>query len=288
MPLPLISVIIPARNAVRTLARTLDSLFSQEYPDLEVIVIDGASTDGSVEVIKGYGDRLKWWISENDTGQSHAINKGLAYASGDVVNWLCSDDVLRPGALNAVGSFFEQHADVDIYAGRCQRVDVGLTAVNPVIRSENNLHWFPSANCIAQPSCFFRRRLLQRTPPLDETLHYTMDFELYNYFHSLSARWAFTDEVLSEWEFSPNTKSGSGREKIVAELEQVYLRYTKEFIPLVSIHRRFRMPVERAAKRLGPWFYWGVYLPYTIGFIALLSPVYGYSRVRRMNWKPYL
>jgi glycosyltransferase involved in cell wall biosynthesis len=286
-PLPAISIVVPNFNGVATLGRTLESLVSQDYPDLEIIVCDGGSTDDSRAIIHRYSDRITWWCSEPDHGQSHAINKGFARATGEILNWLGSDDELRPGALRAVGEFFRDNADADVLAGATQQTDLGEPRNTFVIRSLNHLDWFPAANCIAQPSCFFRRGLMQRQPLLDETFHYAMDFELYNYFRSVNAGWAFTDTVFSDYAFSSETKSGSGGDKIIAELERIYERYRPQRVPLTALHRRLRLPMERLANRHGRLFHWAAYVPYSVAVIAMLAPFYGFTQVRRMCWRAY-
>ena len=95
---PVISVVVPNFNGAATLADTLASLVEQDYPHKEILVVDGGSTDASVHIIQRYAEHIAWWVSEKDNGQSSAINKGLARAKGQVVNWLCSDDRLEKGA----------------------------------------------------------------------------------------------------------------------------------------------------------------------------------------------
>src|SRR6185369_4871040 len=99
---PLITLVTPSLNQGRYLEATLASVIAQDYPRLELIVVDGGSVDGSVEIIRRHADRLSWWVSEPDKGQSDALIKGFSRANGDVMNWLNADDLLRPGALFAV------------------------------------------------------------------------------------------------------------------------------------------------------------------------------------------
>src|SRR5262245_17911524 len=117
MELPLISIVTPSFNQAAFLEETLRSVTAQEYPRVEHIVIDGGSTDGSVDILRRHAAGLRAWVSEKDRGQSHAINKGFAIASGDVLTWLNSDDTLLPGALRAVGETFARRADVDLVYG---------------------------------------------------------------------------------------------------------------------------------------------------------------------------
>lgn len=288
VPLPTISVVVPTFNGGRTLDRALESLFSQNYPGLEVIVCDGGSADGSAKIIARHADRLAWHCSEPDRGQSHAINKGFARATGEIVNWLCSDDVLLPGALAAVGRYFAEHFDCDVLAGHARQVDPSGGQPDIVLRSEPKLASLPAANCIVQPACYYRRCVLDRQPPVDEDLHYVMDLELWNDLHARGARFHFIDEVLAVYEFSPGTKSGSGGEKIIAELECVYQRYSGDRFPLTWWHRRLRYPIERWVHRHpSPLAMACVYWPWRAATSLALAPAYGFARAARMSWLPY-
>src|SRR5687767_14913471 len=111
MAAPRITIVTPSFNQAQYLEQTLRSVLDQDYPNLDYIVVDGGSTDGSVEIIRRYADRLSWWVSEKDDGQSHAINKGFARAGGEVFGYINSDDILYPGALDAVARAYGAGAE---------------------------------------------------------------------------------------------------------------------------------------------------------------------------------
>ena len=116
--LPKISIITPSFNQGPFLEETILSVLQQGYPNLEYIIIDGGSTDESVGIIKRYQDRLHYWVSEKDSGQSEALNKGLRRATGDIIGWLCSDDLYLPGTFEKVVRIFEQHPAAGMLHGR--------------------------------------------------------------------------------------------------------------------------------------------------------------------------
>src|ERR1051326_2842776 len=125
MTLPRITVITPSFNQAEFLAQTITSVLGQKYPNIEYMVIDGGSTDGSVDIIRRYEKDLAYWVSEKDRGQTHAINKGLRRATGEIIAYLNSDDYYLPSAFDRVAAHFRAHPDVDLIHGRCRTVDVG-------------------------------------------------------------------------------------------------------------------------------------------------------------------
>ncbi len=286
---PNISIVIPNYNGGATIGETLQSLIDQNYPGLEILVVDGGSTDNSIAVIKQYERHIAWWVSQKDHGQSDAINKGLARATGEIVNWLCSDDVLLPGALHAVAQHFLNPAQPDVVAGACRFVYRQNPARNRLeIPTASLAAIMPSCNPIPQPGCFFRRALLTRAPILEETLHYTMDLDLWMYFRQNGAQWHFIPDVLAEMRFSEGNKTSTGGLAITLELELIYRRYVEERIPLTYWHRRLRYPLERIRHyHRGPLFGFLLYYPYQCSIILLLSPFYGFARVRHMNWADF-
>lgn len=289
-PLPSISIVVPNFNGGPTIEATLVSLIEQNYPGLEILVVDGGSTDSSVDIIRKYERHVAWWVSEKDRGQANAINKGFARAKGEIVNWLCSDDVLLPNALLTVGRIFAAESDVDVVAGTTLEHFADRRRPDRLFKASKELiDILPVNNPCAQPSCFYRKRLIQnRSTPLDESYTYAMDTELWTYFHSIGARWKMIDEILCRAVQSDGNKTSTGAEKITRELERLYKTYVHESIPLTYWHRLLRYPLERVRrKHRGALFAYLVYFPYQCAIIALLSPFYGFRRVRWMNWAEF-
>ena len=283
--LPVITVIVPNLNGGKTLGKALASVLDQPYPKIELIVVDGGSTDNSLDVIREYEDSLSWWVSEGDRGQSHAINKGIAKSSGEVLNWLCSDDVLLPGSLSRVGHVFMSHPEVDVLAGageivfRDHRRRDYVESPSPAF-----LDLLPAYNGIVQQSCFWRKRILKRDPPLDEGLHYAMDVELWCHFKAGNARWEFTPDILSCFVLDVGTKTSTGGKKVARELEKVYLAYSSEKIPLTFWYRHLRYPFERLLRRDRGLLRLSVLRVIQVLYVAALIPFYGYRKVRYMSW----
>lgn len=181
MMYPKISIITPSYNQGRFLEKTILSVLEQGYPNLEYIIIDGGSSDGSVEIIKKYADRLAYWVSEPDHGQSHAINKGFTRATGEIFGWLNSDDWYHPGALLAVAEAFAANPEAGAVVGGGEMVDE--TCNQLLYKSPNAVdfhflcHWLD--DFFWQPSCLFTRVAWERCGPLDESIHFAMDLDLW-------------------------------------------------------------------------------------------------------------
>lgn len=176
MSLPKISLVTPSFNQGAYIEQTICSVLDQQYPDLEYMIIDGGSSDESVDIIRKYAKYLKYWVSEPDEGQSHAINKGISRCTGDVFNWINTDDYYEPQALWQVGQCFEDPR-IEVLAGRSRSFDAqGSSVINaPSALYNNNLAKTIGWARIDQPATFFRRSVVEQLGNLDTRLHYLMD-----------------------------------------------------------------------------------------------------------------
>lgn len=178
---PRISIVTPSFNQGNFLEETIRSVILQNYPNLEYIIIDGGSTDNSIEVIKKFEPWLSYWISEKDKGQSYAINKGWARSSGEILAWLNSDDMLTPGALLDVATFWKQDNSFGFINGITEFIDENSRLIGNVFGSEFNLLETirTSNNKVAQPSTFISRPALESVGFLDNRLNMSMDWDLW-------------------------------------------------------------------------------------------------------------
>lgn len=223
------SIITPSFNQGHFIKETIDSILSQDYPDLEHIVMDGGSTDSTVEVLQAYDDPRLKWVSEPDKGQSDAINKGMARAEGELLAYLNSDDIYYPGALAAVAAAFERQPEVDLVHGNCVVIDGDsrpmrtLKGTSYTLKDALTKRW-----SIPQPATFWRRRVMESIGPFDETLHFTMDYDYWLRAVLAGLRPHYLDRDLAGFRLYGESKSGSQLDKFWQDwqnlLEKVYSR----------------------------------------------------------------
>ena len=208
-PLPRISIVTCSYQQGRFIEATLRSVLEQGYPNLEYLVIDGGSSDQSVEVIRRHEARLAHWVSEPDAGQTDALAKGFARSTGEIMGWLCSDDLLLPGALEAVGRYFADHPEVECVFGDALWID----ATGALLRPKKEMPWSRLVflfdhNYLAQPSVFWRRRLFDAAGGLQRQWNLAMDADLWLRFARLS-RPVHLPQYLSCMRYYPEQKTRS-------------------------------------------------------------------------------
>ncbi len=196
----------PSYNQAAYLEQTITSVLEQDYPRLEYLVVDGASTDGSVEIIKKYAGKLAFWVSERDSGQAEAINKGLSRAKGEILAWLNSDDYYLPGTISAVVKTFQENSDVVLIYGNMLAVDENGDTINVLKYNQLTLEDLLCFQIIGQPAVFFRREAFEKAGDLDTTYHFLLDHHLWLRI-ALQGRILHVDETWSAARYHSEAKN---------------------------------------------------------------------------------
>ena len=230
--LPRISIITPSYNQAEYIEQTIDSVLSQGYSNLEYLVIDGGSTDGSVDIIRKYEKHLDYWTSEKDDGQSHAINKGLSRISGDVVNWLNSDDFYEPGALKTIANYFSDPV-VNVV---CARGNIVMNDQRLKISSGTDVYPGHLAKTIGwaridQPETFFRKRVYDSLGLINTHYHFIMDKEFWiRYLMQFGLNEIRkVNDVVVNFRFHDQSKTRSQRLKFDQETLQLFTKLASGF-----------------------------------------------------------
>ncbi|MEA3439607.1 MAG: glycosyltransferase family 2 protein [Chloroflexota bacterium] len=177
---PLVSIVTPSYNQVQFLEETIQSVLNQNYTDIEYIIIDGASTDGSLEIIKRYADRLAYWVSEPDQGQTDAINKGFARASGEILAWINSDDTYQPHTVKEAVEFLNAHPEIGMVYGDANLIDEKGAVIGKFPARQTDYRRLRRGYVhIPQQASFFRASLWKEVGPLDPTFYFAMDYDLW-------------------------------------------------------------------------------------------------------------
>jgi len=185
---PKISIVTPSLNQSRFLEAAINSVVSQKYPDFQYFVMDGGSSDGSVEIIRKYSDRIDFWRSGDDRGQADAIYQGFERSSGDILGWLNSDDLLLPGCLEKVGSYFAKHPEIDCVVGGSILIDESGTSLGIVdgkpafnLGTVQNFRKLLLWECggFYQPASFWRRNAFFDEGGFDRELSFCFDYDMY-------------------------------------------------------------------------------------------------------------
>lgn len=229
--LPKITVVTPSYNQARFLEQTILSVIGQSYPNLEYMLMDGGSNDGSIDIIKKYADHFTYWQSEKDNGQSAAINAGFAKGTGDILCWLNSDDMFMPGALLKIGRMFATVTEPTILFGNCLHFheENSKGRGSDVEEGYNELD-LALCDYVIQPSSFWNRSAWAKTGVLDESYYYGMDWEWFVRARNAGVKFRPIKDYLSIYRIHEAHKSGSGGDKRDLEIIKIYQQYSGEKI----------------------------------------------------------
>jgi len=245
-----ISIVTPSYNQGQFIEETIRSVLLQSYPNLEYFIMDGGSTDESVEIIRKYEPWLTYWVSEPDKGQSNALNKGFKLASGDIVGWVNSDDIYLPGALFNVATEFPNDNDIVAVSGiwvnlKTMRPKISNSSWNSIVTLESLI----CANPIMQPSTFVRRRMFDRVGYLREDLHFIMDYEFWIRV-AMRSQILRIEKELSAVRWHPKSKSSS--------LSHLWLDETRTLLLALSHKPRLQNVSLQKAIKVGRARWWGI------------------------------
>ena len=221
---PKITIITPSLNQGQFIEETITSVINQDYPNLQYIIIDGGSTDNTVDIIKKYESKIDYWVSEKDNGQCSAINKGLKIANGDIINWLNSDDMLADNSLNSISEFYNANKHCNIFIGQTIYFNNNKSTKTISKTVFNTRECTFGYGHINQPATFYKKEAINNIGMLDESLHYCMDLDwwlkyLLRYdIHTI----ALTNSYWAKFRFHENSKSITSSTKFKKEKNLIY------------------------------------------------------------------
>lgn len=284
-----ISIITPSYNQGCFIERTIQSVLAQNNSDeLDYIVMDGGSQDETLSILSRYSKHLRY-ISEKDSGQAHAINKGLAMASGDIIGWLNSDDIYYPSTLKKIQHCFLQYPEIDVIYGKANHIDENDQVIEAYPTESWKIKRLKETCFISQPSVFWRRKLLSRFGLLDESLQYCMDYEYWLRLGLGGARFYYLKEYLAGSRLHPKTKTLSAPLNAAYEA-MTMLRQRIKYVPVTWVIH-YSVQVLTKAKKQPPasfsiginvfytLFYWNGFVGGMKGGFALLKLII--NRIRR-------
>ena len=200
-----ISIIIPTYNCGQYIKKAIDSVLDQPYQDKELIVIDGGSNDDTADILKSYGEKIKW-VSEKDNGQADAINKGFKMASGEIVTWLNADDYYEPNIFEGISAEFQKDEGVVLVCGNCKTVSEKNTEINIPPREMTSHKMIRKGNFIYQPASFYRLATVKKINYLYSSLNYWMEYDLFIKLLN-NGKSIYIDKALANFTVRPDQKS---------------------------------------------------------------------------------
>ena len=233
--LPLVTIVTPSFNQARYIEATIQSVVGQDYPNIEYLIVDGGSTDGTVDIIKKYEGRISWWVSEQDKGQTDAINKGFNRANGQILAWLNSDDTYEPGAVAQALQYLLEHPEVGMVYGDCNFIDEEGRVIGRFASAQTDYRLLRQGYVhIPQQTMFFRADLWKQVGPLDPSFYFAMDYDLWT---RLAARTAlkYVPQAWANFRLHTSGKTIAADDRCWPEMLRVHYRDGgSPFAPIVA------------------------------------------------------
>lgn len=221
--LPMVSIITPSYNQGEFIKETIESVLNQDYPNIEYIVMDGGSTDQTVDILKSYGKRIKW-VSEKDEGQAHAVNKGIEVAQGSIIGWLNSDDTYLDGAISKMVDYFKKHPSTDMVYGEGYYIDKNSGITERYLTEKFSYERLAEQCIICQPTAFFTKQFVEEVGMLDKNLHLCMDYELWMRM-AQKGKISFINEYIATSRMYEENKTLSRRDEVYKEICATVKKY---------------------------------------------------------------
>lgn len=222
---PLVSIITPSYNQAQYIEQTILSVLAQSYTNFEFIIIDGGSTDGSVDIIKRYEKHLAYWVSEKDEGQTHAVNKGIQKSSGEIIAYINSDDLYEKDALQNIVDLYVEDPTAAVYYGMCCTINESGTIVKAYEGGPTSFAFLQSHSMlpyIYQPACFFNAKVATRRPLFIEK--YCIDYEVLLHL-SEKHSFKFTPKHIAQYRIHALTRTTLEQDLIYLDKLKIQLRY---------------------------------------------------------------
>ena len=250
--LPLVSIVTPSYNQARFLESTIQSVLEQDYPNIEYLIVDGGSTDGSADIIRRYSDRLAWWVAEKDHGQTDAINKGFAKAKGEILAWLNSDDTYEPQAVTGAVEFLQGRPEVGLVYGDTNFIDENGHIIGRFPAAQTDYRRLRRGYVhIPQQAAFWRADLWKKVGPLDPSFYFAMDYDLWVRLAAL-APVQYTSRLWANFRLHTQGKTLADDDRCWPEMLKVHYRDGGSWLgvlPTKYIIRKLVAPLINARRR---------------------------------------
>lgn len=233
--LPTVSIVTPSFNQARFLEAAIQSALSQDYPRIEYIIVDGGSTDGSLDIIQKYADRLAWWVSEKDRGQTDAINKGFARASGQIFAWINSDDTYEPRAVGQAVRFLLDHPEVGMVYADCNYINEQGRVIGKFPAAQTDLTRLRRGYVhIPQQTMFFRAELWKQVGPLDPSFYFAMDYDLWTRIAARAELRYLAGQTWANFRIHASGKTVAADDRCWPEMLRVHYRDGGSFFSIIN------------------------------------------------------